>query len=74
MLSHSDVIEAFGGTAGLAIAIGLSPKLSSHWGRRGIPAKYWPRIEETETARRLGITAGRLMRSSVFCCDRAEAA
>jgi hypothetical protein len=64
MFSHADVIEAFGGTAGMARAIGLSPKLSAHWGRRGIPAKYWPRIEETETGRRLGITAGRLMRLS----------
>jgi hypothetical protein len=65
MLCHSQVIEAFGGTAGLASAIGLSPKLTTHWGRRGIPAKYWPRIEETETARRLGITAGRLMRAAM---------
>ena len=62
MLSHADVVEAFGGHAGLARAIDLDPKLTTHWPRRGIPAKYWPLIEETETGGRLGITARRLMR------------
>ncbi|HEY6254510.1 MAG TPA: YdaS family helix-turn-helix protein [Xanthobacteraceae bacterium] len=73
MLAHSHVIEAFGGLTALARAIGVDPKLTTHWGRRGIPAKYWPRIEETEIARRLGITAGRLMRAAA-ALEPAEAA
>jgi hypothetical protein len=67
MLCHAQVIAAFGGTAGLARAIAVNPKLAVHWGRRGIPAKYWPRIEETEVGQRLGITASRLMRLPVTC-------
>ena len=54
----------FGGTAGLALALGLNPKLTTHWARRGIPAKYWPRVEATELGRRLGITAALLMKLS----------
>jgi len=65
MLSHSQVIDAFGGIPGLARAIQVNPQLAVHWGRRGIPAKYWPRIEETELGQRLGITASRLMRMPV---------
>jgi hypothetical protein len=62
MLSHAHVIDAFGGITALSKAIGIDRKLATHWPRRGIPARYWPRIEETETGRRLGITASRLMR------------
>lgn len=45
MLSHSDVIEAFGGIRPLATAIGVKPALAIHWPRRGIPAKFWPKVE-----------------------------
>ena len=62
MLAHTDIIDAFGGVTALARAIGIDPKLATHWPRRGIPAKYWPAVEETELARRIGITASRLMR------------
>jgi hypothetical protein len=60
MWSHANVVEAFGGTAALARAIDVSPKLTIHWGRRGIPARYWHRVEATELGRKLGITAARL--------------
>jgi hypothetical protein len=57
MRSHSDVIEAFGGYAVLAEAIGVRPAMACHWARRGIPAKYWPDVEATRHGKRLGITA-----------------
>jgi hypothetical protein len=57
MRSHADIIEAFGGYAGLAEAIGVRPAMACHWARRGIPAKYWPDVEATRRAKRLGITA-----------------
>lgn len=58
MLSHSEVIEAFGGVRPLAEAIGVDPKRAIHWPKRGIPAKYWPRVEEV--AAKHGVTiAGR---------------
>jgi len=62
MRSHSDVIEAFGGKTALARALGIAPLRAIHWSKRGIPAKYWPCVEETELGRTLGITAGRLKR------------
>lgn len=61
LLSHAHVIDAFGGISALARAIDLDPKLATHWPRRGIPAKYWPLVEDTETGRKLGITGYRLM-------------
>jgi hypothetical protein len=62
MRSHQDIIEAFGGYGPLAEAIGLNPSTAIHWGRRGIPAKYWPDVEATKAGRRLGITAQLLRR------------
>jgi len=62
MRSHRDVIAAFGGQMALARLLGLPELRTIHWNRRGIPAKYWPCIEETEVGRTLGITAGRLKR------------
>lgn len=48
---------AFGGYRGLAEAIGVDPLMAVHWPRRGIPARYWPAVEETELARDIGVTA-----------------
>jgi len=63
MLSHSDVIEAFGGVRPLAEAINVKPARAIHWPRRGIPAKYWPRVEEAAQDREqpIPITAAQLM-------------
>lgn len=71
MHSHAHVIRAFGGIKEFASAIGVQPPLAIHWPRRGIPAKYWPRVEETEIAKSLGITAAQLMRLPVKCEDAA---
>lgn len=62
MRSHTDVIEAFGGKAKLARAIGLQPKRLTHWNTRGIPSKYWPDIEEVARHLKLPITARDLRR------------
>ena len=62
LVSHAAVIEAFGGTKPLAEAIGVEPKRAIHWSRRGIPAKYWPLIEEVGRGRGTGITALELSR------------
>jgi len=64
MLSHSDVIEAFGGIRPLAEAIEVSPRLAIHWGRRGIPAKYWPLVEAAAASRErpIAVTAAMLMK------------
>ncbi len=45
MDSHTDVIEAFGGQAALAKAIGLPAAQACHWRERGIPAKHWGDVE-----------------------------
>jgi hypothetical protein len=60
--AHSDVIRAFGGAGKLAIAIGLNPRLSGHWHTRGIPAKFWPLVEDAARQRGILITARDLMR------------
>lgn len=61
LLSHSDVIDAFGGIRPLAEAIGISPKRAIHWPRRGIPAKYWPAVENVAAGKAVSITARELM-------------
>ena len=61
LLSHSDVIEAFGGVRPLAEAIGVDPKRAIHWPTRGIPARYWPAVERVATAKEIKITAHELM-------------
>jgi hypothetical protein len=65
MMSHAAVIEAFGGTRPLAEAIGIDPKRAIHWVSRGIPAKYWPCIEEIAADRQLAITAVKLSKLPV---------
>lgn len=57
MESHAEAIDRMGGQTSLARALGLKPALLTHWKRRGIPSKYWPRIEKTDLARECGITA-----------------
>jgi len=57
MVSHADVIRAFGGNRQLAEAIGVDPRVAIHWSKRGIPAKFWPLVERTEIAKAQGVTA-----------------
>lgn len=57
MLSHSDVIAAFGGVRPFAEAIGVDPKRAIHWPKRGIPAKYWHLVENIAAEKRLSVTA-----------------
>lgn len=64
MLSHSDVIAAFGGVRPLAEAISVDPKRAIHWAQRGIPAKYWLLVEDVATTKGISITARRLMEIS----------
>lgn len=64
MLSHSDVIAAFGGVRPLAEAISVEPKRAIHWPSRGIPAKYWPAVERVAADRKIDVTAHRLMEMS----------
>lgn len=61
MMSHLEVIEAFGGSRPLAEAIAVDHRRAIHWPQRGIPAKYWPRVEEAAKERRIAITAAALM-------------
>lgn len=60
MISHSDVIAAFGGVRPLAEAIGVDPRRAIHWPQRGIPAKYWLCVEDAAATRSITITARRL--------------
>jgi hypothetical protein len=60
--SHADVVDKFGGTRALAEAIGIDPLRAAHWRKRGIPSRYWPRIEEVCGLYGFGITARELMR------------
>lgn len=57
MKSHSDVIEAFGGTRSLAEAIAIEPKRAVHWKARGIPAKYWVAVEKAASGHSVFVTA-----------------
>ncbi len=64
--SHAIVIQAFGGLTPLAKAIGVDRKLVVHWPRRGIPAKYWPKVQAAAARRGLMITAHNLAALSPF--------
>lgn len=64
MLSHSDVIAAFGGIRPLAEAIGVDPRSAIHWAQRGIPAKYWLLVEDAAVEREIPTTARSLMETS----------
>jgi hypothetical protein len=65
LLSHSEVIDAFGGVRPLAEGIGISPKRAIHWPRRGIPAKYWHLVTKIAAALDppLSVTADDLART-----------
>ena len=65
MQTHADVIDAFGGQTKIALALGLPVRRTSHWRERGIPLKYWFRIQETDLARERDITALLLARLSI---------
>lgn len=73
MLSHSDVIAAFGGVRPLAEAIGVDPKRAIHWPHRGIPAKYWLLVEDVAVQRNISITARALMEISVGSAPATQA-
>ena len=57
MQTHADIVEAFGGQTQIARILGLPVRRTSHWKERGIPLKYWFKLQETEQARERGITA-----------------
>lgn len=73
MMSHLQVIEAFGGTKPLAELIGIDPRRAIHWPMRGIPAKYWPVIEERGAEKAPGITAVKLSKMPVRPPEQAAA-
>jgi Meiotically up-regulated gene 113 len=62
--SHADVISAFGGVRALAKALGIDPKLATHWPKRGIPAKLWPTVGEVAVQHNVSVTARCLMEMS----------
>lgn len=74
LLSHLDVVNAFGGVRPLAEAIGVSPKRAIHWGRRGIPSKYWLLVAETQKGREIGLTVRKLMMLPAIAGSGVEAA
>jgi hypothetical protein len=74
MLSHEEVIQAFGGSRQLAEAIGVEPRLAIHWPRRGIPAKHWAKVEITPLAKQRGLTALMLGELPIKRAGQAEAA
>jgi hypothetical protein len=65
MQSHFEVISAFGGYSRLARLLGVSPRVARHWPKRGIPARYWPKVEEIAVTRDIVITAKELSRLPV---------
>lgn len=65
MMSHVQVIDAFGGIKPLAELLGIEARRAIHWRTRGIPAKYWPIIEERAGKQAPGITAVKLSKMPV---------
>lgn len=63
---HMAVIVGFGGVRPLAKAIGVAPNLATHWGQRGIPAKYWSRVQAVAPKHQLAITALELSKMSAL--------
>lgn len=62
MNSHAEVIAAFGGLKALADAIQVKPETAIHWPKRGIPARYWPRVERAALERDIPVTTHDLER------------
>jgi hypothetical protein len=73
MVSHVEVIQAFGGIRGLTAAIGVDWKRAVHWPVRGIPRKYWFDIEDAATERGIRVTARKLreMSDGTAVCEAA---
>lgn len=65
LATHDAVIKKLGGPVQLARALGLDRSAAPptlHWGRRGIPARYWHRIAELLEAEQIALTASDLER------------
>lgn len=60
--SHAELISAFGGVRPLTEAIDIDPRRAIHWPKRGIPAKYWPLVEQASRGKPYAITAVQLQR------------
>lgn len=58
--THRDVIQAFGGQAALARALGVPPTRACHWNDRGIPAKLWHKVEALGRSSGVPVTCGLL--------------
>lgn len=66
--THHELIKALGGPVKLAQALDISRPIPTtvHWGRRGIPSRYWHRVTEIAGARGVSITAHDLERLPLF--------
>lgn len=47
-MKHADIIASLGGPSAVCRFLGLPERTATHWGRRGIPAKYWLRLSKME--------------------------
>ncbi len=57
--NHYEVIKALGGPVTLARDLGIERPVPAtlHWGRRGIPSRYWHRVTELLAAKGVELTA-----------------
>lgn len=46
MNRHRAILDRVGGRSGLAAVLGLNPETVKSWYKRGIPARYWHRINQ----------------------------
>lgn len=63
MHPHAKIISRFDGKAELARALGLPLTRLSKWHTRGIPARYWPMVEQAAAERGMIVTARDIMHS-----------
>jgi hypothetical protein len=61
--THVPFVRLLGGPSALQRALGIKSNIPTHWGRRGIPARLWHRIERLPLAVANGITAELLERT-----------
>lgn len=60
-MTRREIIEAFGGNAALAEALGLTQPAVSNWQHRGIALKWWPVLIDLAAEKGLsGITLATL--------------